>query len=78
MVKYIIKRLLLSILIIIGVSLIIYLLIRFMPTNYFDNKYASQIAQNVITQEQVDEFKRLSHVLVEYQVYAERYGWGVF
>lgn len=78
MVKYIIKRLLLSILIVIGVSLIIYLLIRLMPTNYFDTKYAAQLAQGTITQDKVDEFKRLSHILVEYKEYAARYGWGTF
>ncbi len=76
MVKYIIKRLLLSILIVIGVSLIIYLLIRMMPLNYFDTKYAAQLANGTMTQADVDNFKRLSHVLVEYNVYADRYGWG--
>ncbi len=74
MVKYIIKRLLLSILIVVGVTLIIYLLIRFMPLNYFDTKYAAQLSQGTMTQEQVDNFKRLSHVLVEYNVYADRFG----
>ncbi|MBQ8415621.1 MAG: ABC transporter permease [Clostridia bacterium] len=38
MLKYILKRLALSILILLGVSLIIYVLIRCMPTDYVENK----------------------------------------
>ena len=38
MIKYIIKRLALSVLILIGVSLIIYFLIRLMPVDYIQNK----------------------------------------
>ena len=38
MVKYIIKRLLTSVLILLGVSLIIYCLVRFMPTSYAEAK----------------------------------------
>ena len=38
MVKYIVKRLLLSILILFGVSIIIYALARMMPTDYVDQQ----------------------------------------
>ena len=38
MLKYILKRLLLSVLILLGVSLIIYFLIRLMPTSFIDQK----------------------------------------
>ena len=38
MIKYIVKRLLLSVLILFGVSVIIYSLARMMPTDYGDNQ----------------------------------------
>ncbi len=59
MFKYIVKRLLISIIILIGVSLIIYTMVRLMPTDYVDNKYSSQLQQGQITQEDIDEFKNL-------------------
>ena len=45
MVKYIIKRLLLAVLILFGVSVIIYLLIRLMPTNYVEQSFAPLMQQ---------------------------------
>lgn len=48
MLKYIIKRLALSILILLGVSLIIYILIRCMPTNFIEEKIA-QLSQGGAT-----------------------------
>ena len=39
MVKYCIKRILLSILILFGVSLILYFLVRLMPVSYLENKH---------------------------------------
>lgn len=39
MVKYIVKRLLLALLILFGVSIILYFLIRLMPTSYFENQF---------------------------------------
>ena len=59
MVKYIIKRLLLSVLILIGVSIIIYALARMMPTDYVDNQYSSAVAQGTMRQEDVDRIKDL-------------------
>lgn len=58
MVKYIIKRILLSIVILLGVSLIIYVLVRLMPADYLETKYAEQLKQKTITQEQIDQMKK--------------------
>lgn len=58
MVKYIIKRLLLSILILLGVSLIIYVLVRLMPADFLETKYTEQLKQHTMTQEQIDQMKK--------------------
>lgn len=68
MVKYIIKRLLLCLLILFGVSVILYILIRLMPQDYVDLKMASQISQGTVTQAQVDNMKRLYGLSVDYPV----------
>ncbi len=39
MVKYVIKRILLAVLILFGVSVILYFLVRLMPVNYLENQY---------------------------------------
>ena len=59
MLKYILKRIFISIFVLLGVSIILYTLVRMMPSDYIDLKYAQQIAENKITQEQVDYFKSL-------------------
>ena len=59
MIKYIFKRLFISLFVLFGVSLIIYFLVRMMPTNYLDTKFATQLAQGTITPEQLTEFKEL-------------------
>ena len=59
MFKYIIKRLAISILILFGVSIIIYTMVRLMPTDYVDNKYASQLQSGTINQDDIDRFKDL-------------------
>ena len=59
MVKYILKRLFISVFVLIGVSIILYTLVRMMPTDYIDLKYAQQIAENKISPEQVAEFKKM-------------------
>ena len=47
MLKYIVKRILLSALILLGVSLIIYVLVRIQPgENFVRKKYAAQLAQD--------------------------------
>ncbi len=59
MFKYIVKRLLISILILLGVSIIIYTMVRLMPNDYIDSKYSSQLQNGTIKQEDVDNFKKL-------------------
>ena len=59
MVKYIVKRLLLSVLILFGVSIIIYALARMMPTDYVDQQYSSAVSQGTMRQEDVDRIKDL-------------------
>ena len=58
MIKYILKRLGLSIIILLGVSLIIYFLVRLMPTDYLENKFSSQLREGTMTQEKLDEFRK--------------------
>ena len=57
MLKYVIKRLLMAVLILFGVSIIIYFLVRLLPNDYFDQTYASQLAQGTITQAEVDALR---------------------
>lgn len=58
MLKYVLKRLFLSIIVLLGVSLIIYFLVRLMPTDYLENKFSAQLQQGTITHEKIDEFKK--------------------
>lgn len=59
MLKYTIKRLLLSIFILLGVSIIIYALVRWMPNDYVDTKFASQVAQGTVKEEDLIALKDL-------------------
>ena len=60
MVKYIIKRLGLSVLILLGVSLIIYILVRSMPVDFIENKIAAMNQGGaVIPEETVQNMKEL-------------------
>lgn len=59
MLKYIVKRLLMALLILFGVSIIIYSLARMMPTDFVDNQYSSALAQGTMQQEDVDRIKEL-------------------
>ncbi len=59
MFKYIVNRILISVLILFGVSVIIYTMVRMMPSDYVDIKFSSQLQQNTITQDDVDRFKEL-------------------
>lgn len=58
-IKYIVKRLLLALLILFGVSIIIYGIARTMPTDYIDGQYASAVQQGTMRQEDVDRIKEL-------------------
>ena len=57
MLKYIIKRLAISIIILLGVSIIIYTMVRLMPTDYVDTKYASQLQSGTISLDDIQRFK---------------------
>lgn len=57
--KYVLKRLLISIIVLLGVSLIIYTMVRLMPTDYVDNKYKEQLLAGNVKQEDIDHFKEL-------------------
>ncbi len=59
MFKYIVKRLLISILILLGVSIIIYTMVRLMPNDYVDIKYSQQLSSGSIDQDDIDRFKEL-------------------
>lgn len=59
MLKYIVKRLGISIIILLGVSVIVYTLVRMMPNDYVDTKYASQLQNGTIKREDVTNFKKL-------------------
>ena len=63
MVKYIIKRILYSILILFFVFVLIYFLARCLPTDYIDNKFAEKLGMGQITQEQIDDIKRMYGLL---------------
>lgn len=56
MVKYVIKRLLIACLILFSFSLILYFLMRLMPVNYIEDKFATAMANNGMTEE---DLKRL-------------------
>lgn len=59
MVKYIIKRLAISVLILFGVSILIYFIVRMMPADYIDKNTSAQVAQGQLTQEDVQRMKEL-------------------
>ena len=59
MLKYIVKRLLISIIILLGVSVIIYALVRCMPTNYIDLKFADAGMTSGNVAERIQEFKEM-------------------
>ena len=59
MFQYIIKRLAISIIILLGVSIIIYSMVRLMPNDYVDTKYASQLQSGTITLDDIAHFKSL-------------------
>lgn len=59
MFKYIVKRILLAILILFGVSMIIYSLVKLMPVNFIEDKFSAQLNQGTIKQEEIDRMKEL-------------------
>ena len=75
MFKYILKRLGLSLIVLLGVSVIIYFLVRLMPTNYVDDKFANELQQGTITHDQLDEFKKRYGLYVP-EAYLD-FVWGI-
>ena len=59
MIKYIIKRLLLAVVILIGVSILIYSLSMLMPADYIDNQTAPMVQNGSMTEEDVTRLKEL-------------------
>lgn len=59
MLKYIVKRLLISLLILFGVSILVYFLVRLMPADYIDQHTAAQVTQGQLTPEDVQRMKEL-------------------
>jgi peptide/nickel transport system permease protein len=59
MTKYIIKRLLLALLILFGVSLILYFLVRLMPVSYIENMFYTQAQSTGIDKSELLRFKAL-------------------
>ena len=59
MVKYIVKRILLAFLILFGVSLIIYTLVRLMPTDFVDQQFAAQQSQGSVKEEDIQRLKAI-------------------
>ena len=59
MVKYLIKRTLYSIVILLFVSIILYILIRCLPMDYVENKFLSQSLQGTISKEELYRIKEL-------------------
>ena len=57
--KFIVKRLLLSLLILFGVSLILYVLVRLMPVDYLESKFSAQLASGGMTWEDFENIKKL-------------------
>ncbi|MCL2675312.1 MAG: ABC transporter permease [Firmicutes bacterium] len=68
MVKYVIKRLLLCVLILFGVSVLLYILIRTMPQDYVDLKMQAHLQNGTVKQEDVDNMKRLYGLSIDYPV----------
>lgn len=60
MAKYVIKRLLIAVLILLGISILIYFLIRLMPVNYIVDKVTTQMSNNGgITEEELQRLLAL-------------------
>ena len=59
MFKYIARRILYSVFLIFGVSILIYMLVMFMPMDYIDNNTAAALQSGAMTQEDVMRLKEL-------------------
>ena len=59
MFKYILKRLAIAVLVLFGVSVIIYSLVRLMPTDFVDQKYQPLVQNGQMAPERLTELKEL-------------------
>lgn len=59
MFKYIVKRLAIAVLVLFGVSVIIYALVRLMPSDFVDQKYQPLIQAGQMMPERLDELKEI-------------------
>ena len=59
MLKYILKRLGISVIILLGVSVIIYSLVRMMPNDFVDRTYLPKLNTSTLTEDDIDNFKEL-------------------
>ncbi len=59
MFKYIVKRILISAVILVGVSLIIYILMRMMPNDYIDQQFSANKQQGTMSEEDFQRYKDL-------------------
>ncbi len=59
MFKYIVKRLGLSLIILLGASVIIYFLVRLMPSDYVETKFSAQLSMGHITMDDINRMKAL-------------------
>ena len=71
MFKYILKRLGISIIVLFGVSVILYSLVRMMPMDYISQKFAAQINNGTMTQADLDAYKALYGL-------GDNSFWGIF
>lgn len=58
-IKYLIKRIVYSIFVLLVVSFIIYLLMRCLPVDYVTNKFQAQLDMGIVTEEYVKNMKRV-------------------
>lgn len=77
MVKYIIKRLLLAILILFGVSVILYVLIRCMPSNYLADQFKTSRGSSASTMTDAQLQDELNRLLAPYGL-DDNSAWGIF
>ena len=59
MFKYIVKRILISLVVLLGVSVIIYFMVRLIPNNYIMQKFSSQLMSGAVSQESIDIYLKL-------------------
>ena len=59
MVKYIIKRILISVVILLGVSVLLYFLVRLMPVSFIENRYYETHGQSPASEEELYNFLKM-------------------